>query len=89
MSPSWLNNEEDCDCPDGGLNAHHKKVLENPKIRKNKCVYCPKFKENLLVGPTCGTLAIPEYEDGKMVACGCILNIKWKIKSAHCPQGKW
>ena len=43
-----------------------------------------------MVGPTCGTLAIPEYDKaGKMVACGCILKIKTKIKSRHCPQGKW
>ncbi len=89
MSPNWLNNEEDCDCPDKGLNKQHAKVLENPKIRMQKCLYCPKLKKNLLVGPTCGTLAIPEYENGKMTACGCILKIKTKLKSAHCPQGKW
>ena len=53
------------------------------------CNSCPKKKMNMLVGPTCGTLAIPEYENGKMTACGCILKIKTNMKSAHCPQGKW
>lgn len=81
--------EEDCNCPGDEQKRKHKKALENPKVRKTYCHRCPKFQKTMLVGPTCGTLAIPEYENGKMTACGCILNIKWKIKSAHCPQGKW
>ena len=78
--------EEGCDCPE----EVGRELLKDPAVRLNTCRACPMYKRNLIVGPTCGTLAIPEYdEEGKMIACGCILNIKWRIKSAHCPQGKW
>ena len=65
-------------------------LLENPGIRKSECKICPMYKRNSIVGPTCGDLARPKYDEkGKMIACGCILKLKWIIKSAHCPQGKW
>ena len=81
--------EEDCNCPGDEVQQKRIKTLENPNVRMSYCNLCPKRKINMLVGPTCGTLAIPEYEDGKMTACGCILNIKTKMKNKHCPQGKW
>jgi hypothetical protein len=75
-----------CDCPDDA----NRELKTDPAVRMHTCKHCPKYKQNLLVGPTCGTLAIPEYDTaGKMTACGCILRIKTKIKSRHCPQGKW
>ena len=59
-----------CNCP-GDVG---KELLVDPAVRMNTCRACPKYKRNPIVGPTCGTLAIPEYDkDGKEVACGCIL----------------
>ena len=72
--------EKDCNCPGDELAQQHKKSLENPKVRMSYCHACPKKQKNMIVGPTCGTLAIPEWENGKMTACGCILNIKTKLK---------
>ena len=78
--------EEGCDCPE----EVGQELLKDPAVRWNTCRACPKYKRNMIVGPTCGTLAIPEYDDdGKIVACGCILNIKIRMKNKHCPQGKW
>ena len=75
-----------CNCP-GEVG---KTLKMDPAVRLNICRACPKYKRNPIVGPTCGTLAIPEYDkDGKEVACGCILNIKTRMKNKHCPQGKW
>ena len=81
--------EEDCNCPGDEVKQKRKKTLENPTVRMSYCQSCRKKKMNMLVGPTCGTLAFPEYENGKMTACGCILKIITNMKSAHCPQGKW
>jgi len=75
-----------CDCP----GEEGRKLKMDPTVRLSICRACPKYKRNALVGPTCGTLASPEYdENGKEIACGCILNIKTRMKSKHCPQGKW
>ena len=54
-----------CNCP-GDVG---KELLVDPAVRMNTCRACPKYKRNPIVGPTCGTLAIPEYDkDGKEVA---------------------
>ena len=89
MSPQ-MKKDDDCNCSKNAevLNKR-KKTLQNPNVRKSYCNTCEKRRLNPLVGPTCGILAIPEWENGEMVACGCILKLKWQIKSASCPQGKW
>jgi hypothetical protein len=84
-----MKNDDDCNCSGNEALEKRKKTLQNPAVRMSYCHSCEKKRMNPLVGPTCGILAIPEWKDGKMIACGCILKIKTKMKSAQCPQGKW
>lgn len=89
MTPQ-IKKDDDCNCSENSkVLQQRKKTLQNPHVRMSYCHSCEKKRMNPIVGPTCGILAIPEWKDGKMVACGCILNIKTKMKSASCPQGKW
>jgi hypothetical protein len=60
-------------------------IISDPSARMFLCSMCPSSIENRIVGLTCGKLARPVKNE----TCGCILNIKTKLKDQRCPQGKW
>ena len=60
-------------------------VITDPEARMFLCSMCPSSIDNTLIGLTCGKLARPV----KGKTCGCILNLKTKLKDSRCPQGKW
>ena len=65
-------------------------IVTDPATRMFLCDLCAYSVETKIVGLTCGKLARPEYDDkGNELTCGCILNLKTKLKKARCPQGKW
>ena len=54
------------------------------------CSQCPFMQRTRLSGMTCGTLLKPEYDQyGNELTCGCVLNVKARMKNQHCPQNKW
>jgi|TARA_R110000744_G_scaffold105586_1_gene201756 hypothetical protein len=65
-------------------------IITDPTTRLFMCDICTYSISTPIVGLTCGKLARPEYDSsGKEITCGCILNLKTKLKKARCPQGKW
>lgn len=57
------------------------------------CVLCPAYHANT---GSCGRLVIdalnpqPVEVDGRMVnPCGCIVSLKARFKSEHCPANRW
>ena len=76
-----------CNCGKGGSGTV---IINDPAARMAICRKCPSSKLTPLVGLTCGTLLRPVKDDnGNEIECGCILNLKTKIKNQRCPQGKW
>lgn len=53
--------------------------------RMKICDACPMMMRSRLVGKTCGIFLAPVEGE----TCGCILAVKTKLKSFHCPQNKW
>ncbi len=53
-----------------------------------QCTHATEFKRLI----SCGTFLIGNtiVENEKVVhLCGCVMNVKTKIKSSKCPLGKW
>ena len=48
------------------------------------CRACPDSRVYPLIGRTCGKLMQATVD-----TCGCIVGVKARIISMHCPQGKW
>lgn len=57
------------------------------KERMSICSSCSATKGQNGKVLTCGKLGKQTY--GKNATCGCILNIKARLKSMHCPRKKW
>jgi hypothetical protein len=75
-----------CNCGKKRISKRSKDVIiTDPEARMFLCSMCPSSIENRLIGLTCGKLARPVKNE----TCGCILNLKTKLKEQRCPQGKW
>lgn len=33
--------------------------------------------------------ACPQWRDGRCLICGCFVNLKFQLKTEHCPLDKW
>lgn len=52
--------------------------------RRSICLECPKLKQVIIIGKTCGRFALPTDD-----TCGCIIESKIALEFTKCPQNKW
>lgn len=50
------------------------------------CYRCPQIRFHLGLA-WCGTPVVAALRDGN--ACGCLLQVKTRVKNQRCPLGKW
>ena len=64
--------------------------------RKQICLQCDVYQTKYGLS-YCGNFLIDAVKkivketltDEKAMSCGCVLDIKWRMKNQKCPQGKW